>query len=74
MNISLDGRRMEEVKTHEHFGAYISCDRRISKEVNHRIVVARKAVGTLWSLWKRRHMCSDAKVGIYDGIVEPSIV
>ena len=51
MNISLDFRIMEEVKTYRHSGVDILNDGRMSKGVNHRTGEARKTAGALVTLW-----------------------
>ena len=63
MNISLDGRRMEVIKTRVAGLKY----GRSSEEVNHRIGDARKTIGvcTFESMGKKRHMSRGVKVGMY---------
>ena len=46
----------------------------MSEEVNHKVGDARKTVGALMNLWKRRYIFREAKASIYDGIVEPSLL
>ena len=53
MNVSLNGRRMEEVETYRYLGVDISNDSGKGEEVNHRIGEARKAWGALKNVWKR---------------------
>jgi len=55
-------------------GVGISSDGRMNEEVRHRIGEARKASGELQKLWKNRCMLNEAKVGMYEGIVEPSLM
>ena len=43
-------------------------------EVNHRIGEARKAYRALKVLWKKRHISREAKVGIYEVIIELSLL
>ena len=52
----------------------ILCDGRVNEEVSHRIGETRKTSGVLQRLWKNRHMSVQAKVGMYKGIVEPSLL
>ena len=47
--------------------------------VNHRITEAKKAWlggggGGLKDVWKKRHISREAKVGMYEGIIEPSLL
>ena len=51
----------------------ISNDSGMGEEVNHRIGEARKAWGALKDVWKKRHISREAKVGMYEGIIEPSL-
>ena len=74
MNISLNARRMEEVTSYRYLGVDVSNDSRMSEEVRHRIGEARKSAGALNDLWKKRHVSREAKVGMYEGIVEPSLL
>ena len=43
VDISLNDRRMEEVKTYRYLGVNMSSDGRMGEEVNHRITEAKKA-------------------------------
>ena len=74
MNIRLNNSRMEEVESYRYLGVDVSSDGRMSEEVGHRIGEARKASGALQKLWKNRRMSREAKVGMYEGIVEPSLL
>ena len=74
MNVRLNGRRMEEVETYRYLGVDISNDSGMGEEVNHRIGEARKAWGALKDVWKKRHISREAKVGMYEGIIEPSLL
>ena len=42
--------------------------------MNYRIGEAKKVSGGLQKLWKRRCVTREAKVGMYEGIVEPSLL
>ena len=74
MNVSLNNRRMEEVETYRYLGVDVSNDGGVGDEVNHRIGEAKKAWGALKDLWKKRYVSREAKVGMYEGIVEPSLL
>ena len=73
VDISLNDRRMEEVETHRYLGVDMSSDGGMGEEVNHRITEANKAWGALKDVWKKRHISQEAKVGMYEGIIEPSL-
>ena len=62
VNVSLNGRRMEEVETYRYLGVDISNDSGMGDEVNHRMGRQGKA----WEALK--------DVGMYEGIIEPSLL
>ena len=74
VNISLNDRRMEEVETYRYLGVDISSDGGMGDEVNHSITEVKKALGALKDIWKKRHISREAKVGMYEGIIEPSLL
>ena len=74
MNISLENRRMEEVESYRYLGVDITSDGGMDEEVNHRITDAKKTWGALKVLWSKRHISREAKVGMYEGIIEPSLL
>merc|ERR1712002_424994 len=74
VNISLNGKRREEVEIYRSLGVDIANDSGIGEEVNHRIGEARRAWGALKDVWKKRHISREAKVGMYEGIIEPSLL
>ena len=71
VDISLNDRRMEEVETYRYLGVDMSSDGEMGEEVNHRITEAKKAWGALKDVWQKRHISREAKVGMYEGIIEP---
>ena len=44
----------------------------MGEEVNHKITEAKKAWGALKELWKKRYISREAKIGMYELIIEPS--
>ena len=74
LNISLDGKRMEEVNAYRYLGVDVTNDGKMNEEVNHRVGEAKKVVGGLQKLWKKRCVSREAKVGMYEGIVESSLL
>ena len=74
VDISLNDRRMEEVETYRYLGVDMSSDGGMGEEVNHRIKEAKKAWGALKDVWKNRHLSREAKVGMYEEIIEPSLL
>ena len=62
VNVSLNGRRMEEVETYRYLGVDISNDSGMGEEVNHRIGESRKAWGALKDVWKKRQYLEKQKL------------
>ena len=46
----------------------------MGEDLNHRITEAKKTWGALKDVWKKRHISREAKVGMYEGIIEPSLL
>ena len=65
LNVSLNNRRMEEVDTYRYLGVDISSDGKMHEELCHRMKEARKNAGMLKSLWNRRNVSREAKVGMF---------
>ena len=72
VNISLNDRRMEEVETYRYLGVDILSDGGMSEEVNHRITEV--SIGSIERHMEKRHISQEAKVGMYKGIIEPSLL
>ena len=52
----------------------MSSDGGMGEEVNHRITEAKKAWVALKDVRKKRHISREEKVGMYEGIIEPSLL
>merc|ERR1711921_71046 len=65
---------MEEVEIYRYLGVYISNDSGMGVEVNQRIGEARRAWGALKDVRKKRHISREAKVGMYEGTIELSLL
>merc|ERR1712002_1100659 len=74
VNVSLNGKRMEEVEIYRYLAVDISNDSGMGEEVYHRIGEARRAWGALKDVWKKKHISREAKVRMYEGIIEPSLL
>ena len=74
VNVDMNGERLEAVESYKYLGVNVTCDGKLKEEINHRISEARKAAGALQGIWKKRRLSIDAKVGMYDAIVEPSLL
>ena len=46
----------------------------MGEEVKHRITETKKTWGALKDIWKKRHISQEAKVGMCEGIIEPSLL
>merc|ERR1712002_1141048 len=46
----------------------------MGEEVNHRIGEARRTWEGLEDVWKKRHISREAKVGMYEGMIKPSLL
>ena len=73
LNINLDGRRKEEVNAYRCLGVDVTNDGKMNEEVNHRIGEAEMVSGGLQKLWKKSCVTREAKVGMYEVIVELSL-
>ena len=74
VDICLNDRRMKEVETYRYLRVNMSSDGGMGEEVNHRITEAKKAWGALNDVWKKRHMSRETKVGMYEEIIDPSLL
>merc|ERR1712002_494408 len=74
MSVSLNGKRIEEVGIYRYLGVDISNDSGMDEEVNHRVGEARRAWGAFRDVRKKRHISREAKVVMYEGIIEPSLL
>ena len=74
VSVSMNDARMEVVDSYRYLGVNISKDGKMNEEVNNRIGDARKAAGALQKVWKKRKLSQEAKVGMYEAIVEPSLL
>ena len=52
----------------------ISSNSGMKEDMYHRITEARKAWGAMKDVWKKQHISREAKVGMYEGIIEPSLL
>ena len=65
---------MEEVNAYRYLGVDVTNDGKMIEEVNHRTGEAKMVSGGLQKQWKRRCVTREAKVGIYEVIVEPGLL
>ena len=74
MNVSMEGGRMEEVGSYKYLGVNVTEDGKMKEEVSHRIGEARRVAGCVQKIWKRSGVSMEAKVGMYERIVEPTLL
>ena len=74
VNVDMNGENLEAVEAYKYLGVNVTCDGKLKEEINHRIIEARKAAGALQGIWKKRALSTEAKVGMYEAIVEPSLL
>ena len=74
IDISLDGKRMGEVKACRYLGVDVTNDGKMNEEGNYRVDEPKHVSGRLQKLWKKRCVTREAKEGIYEGIVEPRLL
>ena len=74
VNVNLNRKRMEEVHAYRYLGVDITNESGMSEELVHRIGEARKTWGALSDVWQKRNMSREAKMGMYEGIIQPSLL
>ena len=74
MEVYLNGEKLEEVECFRYLGADVAVDGRMTTEVNHRVGEGLKVFGALKSVWKERSVGMKAKMGMYEGVVVPSML
>ena len=72
LNIILNGELLEEVNQFKYLGAQIGRRGGVEDDVLWRVGEARKAAGTVKSLWKNGGLGMGAKKMLYEGIVVPT--
>ena len=74
LDIVLNGKLVEEVNNFKYLGVVISADGTMSEELESRMMQGRKLVGAMKAVWNARGMDAQAKLGMYEGIVEPTVL
>ncbi|XP_069947548.1 RNA-directed DNA polymerase from mobile element jockey isoform X1 [Cherax quadricarinatus] len=74
LDIRLEGESMEEVYVFRYLGVDVSADGSMKDEVNHRIDEGKRVSGALRSLWRQRTLFLEAKRGMYESIVLPTLL
>ena len=64
---------MEEVNTYKYLGVDVTNDGKMNEEVDHRTDEAKMVLEGLQNLLKRKCVTREVKVGMYEGIVKPSL-
>ena len=74
LDVSLKGRRMEEIKAYRYLGVDASSGEKMSEEANLRMGNARRTVGALMNLRKKRLASREASIGRYEETDEPTLL
>ena len=74
LHISLNGKRLEEVNCFRYLGVDVKSDGRSEVEVAHRMEKGMQVFGALGSVWKGKGVSVEAKVGMYESIVVPTVL
>lgn len=74
VSIDLKGEKLEQVNDFVYLGAKLSEDGLIGTEVNSRIDEGMKHLGALKSVWNRRGMTVQSKMGMYEAIISPVVL
>ncbi len=74
MRVSLNGEELEEVSCFRYLGVDIAADGNQAVEVKHRVGEGAKVMGALRSVWKEKSVSLQAKIGMFEGIVVPTVL
>ena len=72
--VSLNGEVLEEVENFRYLGVDIAADGSQEGEVKHRVGEGAKILGALRSVWKETSVSRQAKMGMYESIVVPTVM
>ena len=74
LNIKMNGKALEQVQNFKYLGVIISADGTMNAEIESRMTQGRKIMGAMKKVWKTRRMGLQPKVGMFEGIVEPTVL
>jgi len=73
-DIVLNGERLEQVAEFRYLGVDIEARGSMETEVRHRVGEGAKVLGALRGVWRKRDLSVEAKMGMFEGIVVPSVL
>jgi len=73
-DIVLNGERLEQVVKFQYLGVDIEARGSMETEVRHRVGEGAKVLGALRGVWRKRDLPVEAKMGMFEGIVVPSVL
>ena len=74
LNILLNGEKLEEVESFRYLGVDIRSDGSQGTEISHRVREGARVLGALKSIWSKRSVSREAKLGMFEGIMVPTVM
>lgn len=74
LNIRMNGVNMESVEKYRYLGMDVAANGTLGEEINHRVNEAEKVIGAVRAVWKGRKISKEAKVGMFESIVVPTML
>ena len=74
ISVRLNGELLEEVDCFRYLGIEVAANGRMEEELAHRVSEGMKVFGALKSIWKGRNVSIEAKVGMFESIVAPTVL
>ena len=72
--VSLNGKKLEEVQCFRYLGVDLAANGSMEAEVSHRVGEGARVLGAMKNVWKERTISWRAKMGMFEGIVVPTIL
>ena len=74
LNLSLNGKILEEVHSFKYLGATVSENGGVGSDVRERVNQGAKVIGAMKGVWKERALSTRVKRAMYEGIVVPTVL
>ena len=74
LEVWLSSGKLEEVRCFRYLGVDIANDGTMREEVKHRVTEGERVLGALRGMWTNEGMTMDAKKGLYEGVVVPTLL
>ena len=74
LNVHLGGERLEEVESFKYLGSVVAADGGVEEDVRQRVNEGCRVMGVLNGLFKCRELRMEAKRGLYEGVVVPTVM